>query len=83
MAKSRSTRSKQTAGDGDRPAAPSATKRPSTRKRQELPFRARVRMYRHGLGDCFLLSFPRRGDDPFQILVDCGALARSAAEMRG
>ena len=39
-------------------------------------FRARVRMYRHGLGDCFLLSFPRSGNKPlYNILIDCGALA--------
>lgn len=44
-------------------------------------YRARVRMYRHGLGDCFLLSFPRAGSTPVQILIDCGALARDAAHM--
>jgi hypothetical protein len=44
-------------------------------------FRARVRMYRQGLGDCFLLTFPRKGKNPFQILVDCGVLARDAAFM--
>jgi hypothetical protein len=34
----------------------------------------RIRMYRQGLGDCFLLSFPRAGKR-FHLLVDCGALA--------
>jgi len=38
-------------------------------------------MYRHGLGDCFLVTFRREGRDPFQLLIDCGALARSGAEM--
>ncbi|HEX8495434.1 MAG TPA: hypothetical protein VF658_21665 [Pyrinomonadaceae bacterium] len=33
----------------------------------------RVRMYRQGLGDCFLLTFPRK-PEPFHMLVDCGAL---------
>ena len=36
---------------------------------------ARVRMYRHGLGDCFLLAFPTT--DPRQsyyVLIDCGVL---------
>src|SRR3954470_6720945 len=33
----------------------------------------RVRMYRQGLGDCFLLTFPRE-PEPFHMLVDCGAL---------
>ncbi len=33
----------------------------------------RVRMYRQGLGDCFLLSFPKdRGET--HVLIDCGVL---------
>lgn len=44
-------------------------------------FRMRVRMYRHGLGDCFLLTFPRTGQAPFQMLIDCGALARDKTKM--
>lgn len=53
------------------------TKAPGTPSR----YRARVRMYRHGLGDCFLLTFPRAGKPPFQMLIDCGALARDRTEM--
>lgn len=34
----------------------------------------RVRMYKQGLGDCFLLTFPRT-PKPFHMLIDCGALA--------
>jgi len=35
----------------------------------------RIRMYRQGLGDCFLLSFPRQDGEPdFNMLVDCGVL---------
>jgi beta-lactamase superfamily II metal-dependent hydrolase len=30
-------------------------------------------MYDVGFGDCFLLQFPRVGDPPFRVLVDCGA----------
>lgn len=44
-------------------------------------YRARVRMYRHGLGDCFLVTFPRKNGPPFQMLIDCGALARDKAAM--
>src|SRR5262245_46176115 len=44
-------------------------------------YRVRVRMYRHGLGDCFLLTFPRKGKEPFQMLIDCGALARDGKFM--
>jgi len=36
--------------------------------------RVKVRMYRHGLGDCFLLTFPRSGDRPFYMLIDCGVV---------
>lgn len=35
----------------------------------------RVRMYRQGQGDCFLLAFPRQGgtqDNPVYLLIDCG-----------
>jgi hypothetical protein len=77
MPKTRSTRSKRARG-----AAAAPGKGRQARKRQELPYRVRVRMYRHGLGDCFLLTFPRAGRDPFQMLIDCGALSRSAADMR-
>ena len=39
---------------------------------------ARVRMYRHGLGDCFLLSFPRKGPRDFHVLIDCGIILTGA-----
>jgi hypothetical protein len=32
-----------------------------------------IRMYRQGLGDCFLLTFPGE-PKPFNLLIDCGAL---------
>ena len=31
-------------------------------------------MYRQGLGDCFLVSLPRRSGAPFRILIDCGVI---------
>ena len=34
--------------------------------------RVRIRMYRLGVGDCFLLAFPREGQNDFRILIDCG-----------
>jgi hypothetical protein len=38
----------------------------------------RVRMYRQGLGDCFLLSFPKdRGEA--HVLIDCGVLKGTEA----
>jgi glyoxylase-like metal-dependent hydrolase (beta-lactamase superfamily II) len=34
----------------------------------------RVRMYRQGLGDCFLLAFPRPEGGEFFVLIDCGVI---------
>jgi hypothetical protein len=45
-------------------------------------YRVRVRMYRdQGLGDCFLLTFPRKDRAPFNLLIDCGALQQNKGEM--
>src|SRR6266849_778860 len=37
-------------------------------------FRARVRMYRHGLGDCFLVTLPRQDGSNYFIMIDCGVV---------
>jgi hypothetical protein len=37
-------------------------------------FRAKVRMYRQGLGDCFLITLPRQAGNPYYILIDCGVI---------
>jgi hypothetical protein len=47
--------------------------------------KARIRMYRQGLGDCFLLTLPGKNGATFRMLVDCGALKSKhygATEMR-
>lgn len=49
---------------------------------EKTDFRVRVRMYRHGLGDCFLITFRRNEGAPFQMLIDCGALERGKADMQ-
>jgi glyoxylase-like metal-dependent hydrolase (beta-lactamase superfamily II) len=67
-----------------KPAAKAANK---TLKPKAAPapgknnYRVRVRMYRQGLGDCFLLTFPRQDKPPFNLLIDCGALNRNKAFM--
>ena len=38
----------------------------------------RIRMYRQGLGDCFLLTFMRQGEDNFNLMIDCGLLQGTA-----
>ncbi len=42
----------------------------------------RIRMYRVGFGDCFLLTLPA-GGGPHQVLVDCGVHARGNIDTIG
>lgn len=37
----------------------------------------KVRMYRTGLGDCFLLAFPKGPNDAFYLMIDCGVYFRT------
>jgi hypothetical protein len=41
----------------------------------------RVRMYRQGLGDCFLLTFDPDGT-PVHMLIDCGTLGATTTGVR-
>ena len=42
--------------------------------------KVRIRMYRQGLGDCFLLTFsPEK--NPIHMLIDCGTLGTNATEV--
>ena len=38
----------------------------------------RIRMYRQGLGDCFLLRFPRANGQPFHLVIDSGVIMGTA-----
>jgi hypothetical protein len=38
----------------------------------------RIRMYRQGLGDCFLIRFPRKNGTPFHMVIDSGVLKGTA-----
>src|SRR3974377_391639 len=55
-----------------------AKKAPTTKrsphKKPAPAGRVRVRMYRQGLGDCFLLAFPKSGGGDFFVLIDCGVI---------
>jgi hypothetical protein len=47
--------------------------------------RVRIRMYRQGVGDCFLLQFPKQGGGVFNFVIDCGvhqAQSGGAEKMR-
>jgi hypothetical protein len=63
-----------------RPAKKTAAKKASRpRKAAARPAGApdggvKVRMYRQGLGDCFLLTFPTGSERPFYMMIDCGVL---------
>ena len=37
-------------------------------------YRIKVRMYRQGLGDCFLITIPRKTGAPFYAVIDCGVI---------
>lgn len=37
----------------------------------------KVRMYRTGLGDCFLLAFPKGQEEAFYLMIDCGVYFRT------
>ena len=41
----------------------------------------RVRMYRHGLGDCFLLTFNPGGEEK-HVLIDCGTLGSKYTDVK-
>lgn len=56
----------------------SSTKKKSTKKAPakgtKNGYRIKVRMYRQGLGDCFLLTIPRKKGAPFYVVIDCGVI---------
>ena len=53
---------------GPRPEALSG----SSGKAPAIGPRARIRIYRHGLGDCILVRLRRRNGSDYKILIDCG-----------
>src|SRR4051812_13288951 len=66
--------------------APATPRRRKPAQKTAAAFRAKVRMYRQGLGDCFLVTLPQpNGARPYQMMVDCGVIfgTRGAAETMG
>lgn len=56
---------------------PAARPAPRSRRKVASPDAGpavRVRMYRHGLGDCLLLAFPKTGGGDYFVLIDCGVI---------
>jgi beta-lactamase superfamily II metal-dependent hydrolase len=58
-----------------------STRRAGSQKKSEP--RVRVRMYRQGLGDCFLVKLPAASGRTFTLLIDCGVvLGTKGADQR-
>ena len=58
-----------------KPVARKKTRKAASRKvATKGNFRIKVRMYRQGLGDCFLITIPRRNNTPFYAVIDCGVI---------
>jgi hypothetical protein len=51
-----------------------AGKQPPAKPKAIPDARISVRMYRQGLGDCFLITVSRDGGSAFRILIDCGVI---------
>jgi hypothetical protein len=64
-----------------RKAKTKTTKKPNPAASAGAPnMKVRVRMYRQGLGDCFLLTFDPGGPDEKHILIDCGSLGATTTK---
>ncbi|WP_182864695.1 MBL fold metallo-hydrolase [Rhodopirellula sp. JC639] len=61
------------------------SKRKSTKRKktstQSDPPAVRVRMFRQGLGDCFLVTFDVGGDER-HMLIDCGTLGNKVSDVK-
>jgi hypothetical protein len=70
------TKSRAGAGPGKSRRAATPLRSPAAAK--DDGFRAKVRMYLQGLGDCFLVTLPRKHGpadrNPYRIMIDCGVI---------
>jgi hypothetical protein len=69
---------------GAKRASSAASSAPQAAAAAPGAYRAKVRMYRQGLGDCFLISLKRQNGAPdYKIMIDCGVILGTAnpAEM--
>jgi hypothetical protein len=66
---------KTTAGQTDT-KPPKRTRSKPAQAHSSASFRAKVRMYKQGLGDCHLIQLPRthRSDTDYLIMIDCGVV---------
>src|SRR5690606_36660093 len=57
-----------------------AAEKKKTNAKSAVP-KVRVRMFRHGLGDCFLVTFDVDRDEK-HMLIDCGTLGSKRTEVK-
>jgi hypothetical protein len=57
-----------------KPTAGATKRKPASKASASGNYRIKVRMYRQGLGDCFLLTIPRKNGKPFYAVIDCGVI---------
>jgi hypothetical protein len=55
-------------------------KRTTTKRADRNGTKVRVRMYRQGLGDCFLITF-FTGQQPVHMLIDCGSIGEQTTNV--
>jgi hypothetical protein len=63
------------------PPAPAVVTPPAPTPGTTLAPKVRVRMFRHGLGDCFLLTFDVGGAEK-HMLIDCGTLGNKNSDVK-
>src|SRR5262249_40548930 len=74
-AKTKAAKKAVTKKAAKKPAARKKTQKAAAAKRPSKgKFRIKVRMYRQGLGDCFLITIPRKNNTPFYAVIDCGVI---------
>jgi hypothetical protein len=69
-------RSLKTSKKASRKPAKKRAKKPAKKPARAAhgKHRVKIRMYRQGLGDCFLVTLPGKGRRPFYIVIDCGVI---------
>ena len=82
--KKKTSKKRLTKKGGSKAAKKQAAKKQAARKatrkaasktpRSTRNARIKVRMYRQGLGDCFLITIPRQNGTPFYMVIDCGVI---------
>ena len=77
MATRKTTKAKAKAKPKAKPKAAKAKTKPKAKAKAKSASKSdkvsvRIRMYRQGLGDCFLLTFQQKGKQDFKQWVDCG-----------